>query len=138
MIKVFSCLRVAFISICILSVTGCGTIFLGTTEKIEVISTPAGATVTVSNGESGTTPMTFKKKRKKAVLVRVKKEGFETEAVTVVPTATRWFDWVAGYGGLIGIPDALMGGAFKALPNPVTVKLIPEEPTPKQACDVKN
>ncbi len=53
--------------------SGCSTITRGTTEALVIDSEPSNAEVRLSNGMSGTTPTSFKLKRKDAVVVTIKK-----------------------------------------------------------------
>lgn len=53
-------LILAVLAVCL---TSCATITRGTHDKLAVQSEPAGADVKLSSGETGVTPVTFRKKR---------------------------------------------------------------------------
>ena len=109
---------------------GCATVTRGTNDVLVVESEPAGATVLLSNGMTGKTPTSFKVPRKNPLVVKIKKEGYETLEVNVNPKMVS-----AGGMGMAG--NVLLGGAIGAVvdgnngsmrdlsPNPVSVKLVP-------------
>ena len=104
--------------------SGCATMIRGTSETLEVTSEPSQANVELSDGRSGQTPAQFKTKRDKTVLVKIAKEGYYTESVTVSPT-------VAGAGILLGgIIDYGTGAVYNLTPNPVHV-ILKEKPVEK-------
>lgn len=113
--------------------TGCASVARGTKDKLKVVSEPPGAQVSLSNGQTGTTPATFKLPRKKGVVVEVSKEGYEPQKVVV----SSKFSGAGGtalagnvlIGGLIGTGiDGLSGATLSLKPNPVSVTLIPIAP----------
>ena len=109
---------------------GCATVTRGTNDVLVVESEPAGATVLLSNGMTGKTPTSFKVPRKHPLVVKIKKDGYETLEVNVNPKMTS-----SGGMGMAG--NVLLGGAIGAVvdgnngsmkdltPNPVFVKLVP-------------
>jgi hypothetical protein len=116
-----------------LGLSGCATVTRGTHEALVIESDPSGALVQLSNGMSGTTPTSFKIKRKGAVDVTISKAGYETLHVHVTTqVAGAGAAGMAGnvlVGGLIGAGvDALSGGMLEHKPNPVQVKLVPIAP----------
>lgn len=109
--------------------SGCATITRGTEQDLAVESDPVGATVTLSNGMKGKTPISFKVKRKDNLTVTVQKDGYKTATVQV--TSKTSDDGKAGmvgnllFGGIIGVGVDASNGATKDLtPNPVKVKLV--------------
>jgi hypothetical protein len=110
--------------------TGCASITRGTKDKLKVVSEPPGATVTLSNGQTGTTPATFRLPRKKGVVVEVSKPGYESQKIAVSSKfAGAGGAALAGnvlVGGLIGAGiDGLSGATLSLKPNPVSVALVP-------------
>lgn len=99
-----------------------------------VESDPAGANVTLSTGQSGKTPTSFKLSRKDTVVVTIAREGYETAVVTVnsqvVGAGAAGMAGNVLVGGIIGVGVDAWTGATKSLkPNPVTVKLVKLENT---------
>ena len=123
---------------CALLFTGCATITRGVHESLVIETDPSGAKVSLSTGESGTTPTSFRIKRKGAVVVTVTKEGYETVVVNVTTqVAAAGAAGMAGnvlVGGLIGAGvDALSGGMLEHKPNPVKVSMVALKLPPREA-----
>lgn len=114
----------------LLSLTGCATITRGSTEALVVESEPSGAQVQLSNGMKGTTPTSFKVKRKNNLTITVSKPGYETASINVTSQmAGAGGVAMAGnvlVGGIIGVAIDASSGATKELkPNPVKITLNP-------------
>lgn len=110
--------------------SGCATVTRGTTDTLVVESEPSGAQVILSNGMTGQTPTAFKLSRKDAVVVEIKKEGYEPIKVNVQPQISGGGSMgMAGnvlVGGLVGAAIDAGSGAMNDLkPNPIKVKLVP-------------
>lgn len=124
-------ITLAILTVALSSLLGaCSTITRGTEEVLVVDSEPSNAQVCLSNGLSGTTPTSFKLKRKGNYTVRVEKEGYESACVQVNnEIGTEGAVGMAGnlvFGGLIGAGvDAISGASKDLKPNPVMVKLEP-------------
>jgi hypothetical protein len=121
-------LATALIGSVMLLSSGCATITRGTEQDLAVESDPAGATVTLSNGMKGTTPTSFKAKRKDSLTVTVQKPGYKTATVQVIPQVSdNGAAGMAGnllFGGIIGVGvDASNGATKDLMPNPVKVTL---------------
>jgi hypothetical protein len=122
--------RAMLVGASVLAIQGCATVTRGTTEAWTVESDPIGAAVTLSSGETCTTPCTLTKKRKDPFMVTVEKEGYE-------PVQTQIQSQVAGagaagmagnvlIGGIIGIGvDAATGATKELKPNPLVIKMVP-------------
>lgn len=122
--------RAALVAVAALAVQGCATITRGTTEAWTVESEPIGAEVTLSSGESCTTPCTLTKKRKDPFMVTVEKEGYETVRTQIQSqVAGAGAAGMAGnvlVGGIIGVGVDAASGATKELkPNPLVIKMVP-------------
>lgn len=122
--------RTALLVLAVGTLPGCATITRGSSEALVVESTPTGADVRLSSGETCKTPCTLKKKRKDNFVVFINREGFEPVEVNVISeTAGAGAAGMAGnvlVGGLIGIGvDAATGATKKLTPNPVRVTLNP-------------
>ena len=114
---------------------GCATITRGTTQAWIVESDPIGAEVELSSGERCRTPCTLEKKRKHAFTVTITKAGYEpvqTQVLSAISGAGA--TGMAGnvlVGGIIGIGIDAGSGATKDLrPNPLVVKLVPNDAAP--------
>lgn len=112
--------------------SGCATLTRGTTEAYQVISDPAGAHVTLSSGETCTTPCTLEKKRGDTFAVKIEKAGYQSHEIMVNP-ANCEIGQVALAGNLLLIGsviwasiDALTGATQELTPNPCQVKLLPK------------
>jgi len=111
--------------------SGCATLTRGTTEAYQVISDPSGAKVTLSTGETCTTPCTLEKKRGDTFAVKIEKDGYEPYEVNV-NSGNCEIGQVALAGNLLLIGsvvwasiDALTGATQELTPNPCQVKLVP-------------
>lgn len=115
-----------------LLLAGCATVTRGTTEKVEVISEPAGGEATTSLGTGcSPTPCTIDVARKTEFDVTVSKPGYRAATVPVkTKLASRGAAGFAGNlilpGGTIGmVADAASGATLDHYPNPVRVTLAP-------------
>jgi hypothetical protein len=111
--------------------TGCATITRGTTEAWTVQTEPTGAQVTLSTGETCTSPCTLKLKRKLPFTVTLLKQGYVKVTTDVLSQiAGAGAAGMAGnvlVGGIIGVGIDAASGATKELkPNPLIVSLEPE------------
>lgn len=122
----------------VLLTSGCATITRGTKDTLVVESDPAGANVTLSNGQTGRTPTSFKLPRKDNLIVTISKEGYETLTVNVNSQVSgAGAAGMAGnvlVGGLVGVVVDPLTGAMKDLrPNPVKVTMVPlKKPEPAE------
>jgi hypothetical protein len=95
-----------------LGVCSCALIFQGTTEEINVVSNPPGATVTVNDGETKVTPFSMTAPREKDLQFHFSKPGYQSADVAdnsqveggllifdVIPLMIPWsIDAAAGAG----------------------------------------
>jgi hypothetical protein len=101
----------------VLFASGCATLFRGTSQDLQVDSTPSGAIATLSDGQSCTTPCTMRIGRGTAYNVKFAKEGCDSQVQLVSPH-------IAGSGVveallLGGIIDFADGAVYDAEPNPM-------------------
>jgi hypothetical protein len=109
---------------------GCGTVAHGTTQRVPVMSSPAGALVTADCGLGprtvGETPVVVKVSRKAdRCLITVQKEGYDQRSIVLHRHLSGWV-W-----GNVFLPytipgvliDLFDGGAFYRAPVSVHVKL---------------
>ena len=113
-----------------LTLAGCATVVLGAHESFQIVSSPAGARVQLSTGDSCTTPCTLQLSRAVAFQARVSLPGYATQ---ILPVASRTsVGGAVGFlgngvlGGVVGAGEDLESGAMRSLsPNPLSVRLYP-------------
>lgn len=102
----------------VLFFTSCATIIHGTRQKINFVSSPPGASVSVNNVNKGETPLLLKLKRGDDHLVQMSLPSYQSFQTTL----TQKFDaLIFGnliFGGLIGaIVDVVDGATYKLAPE---------------------
>ena len=119
--------------------SGCASIFSGTTEKLTFNSVPDGATIAVANRagasvHSGPAPATVVLKRgsayfkSEAYMVTVSMPGYKTQTINITGSMNGWYWGNLVLGGLIGmvIVDPLTGAMYNLRPNEVQATLVQE------------
>jgi len=119
-----------------LTMTGCASIFSGSTQALTFKSVPDTATITITNksGEkvhTGITPVTVTLKRGNGYFkpaaydVTFKKEGFQTKTIRVTGSVNGWYIGNIIFGGLIGllIVDPATGAMYTLNPNDINAVL---------------
>ena len=119
-----------------LTMTGCASIFSGTTQTLTFKSVPDAANITITNklGEkihTGSTPATVTLKRGHGYFkpagyqVTFSKEGFQTKTVQVKATVNGWYIANIIFGGLIGflIVDPATGAMYTLSPSDINTLL---------------
>jgi len=122
--------RAVVLSAGALTLAGCATVVLGAHEPFQVVSSPAGAHVGLSTGETCVTPCKLELPRAVAFQARVSLPGYATQ---VIPVASRFAAGGAvGFlgngvvGGIVGASVDVDSGAMRSLsPNPLRVRLYP-------------
>jgi hypothetical protein len=118
----------------VLLVGACSTVTRGTTNQIQIMSEPAGASVRTSLNHNCTTPCTLSVGRKDEFSIALNLAGYKEQVVEV---RTRIAGaGVAGFagnvivGGVVGMGvDAVTGSTLEHFPNPIEVKLERIAPT---------
>lgn len=126
-------MRILFTGLPVLLLSGCATITRGTKEAVKIDVEPKNAIVTTSLGHKcKSQPCEFKISRKEAFTVTAKADGYKEETVHVKTGIGK--SGAAGLGGnillggLVGIGvDALTKAANEHSPNPVVIRMVPEE-----------
>ena len=116
-------IHIALILVVTLFTTGCATITRGTREVFTVDSTPQGANVQISTGQSGQTPLSVKVPRNETLHVTISKPGYKTRQTTV-PTQ------IAGGGGLAMAGNVVLGGLIGAAVDAGTGAMMEHKPNP--------
>ena len=101
-------------TVSLLGTTSCATLFQGTNEEISFASDPSGASVTVNDGRSGTTPYSIRENREEDLQVHFSKSGFQSQDVADT-SHVQWGYVVSDifFTGLIGLAvDGLDGAMF--------------------------
>jgi hypothetical protein len=113
--------------------SGCATVTRGTSDQVQIQSSPSGATVRTSLGHSCVTPCTITVNRKDEFVVTFTKHGFQTVEIPV-RTAVQMggggaFAGNILAGGIVGMgADLATGAANDHVPNPVIAELMPDRP----------
>jgi hypothetical protein len=116
--------RIVLAAALAMAVSGCATLFQGSTQAISISSAPEGATVTITNraGERvhvGETPV-------KLELKSFAKPGFAPEQLTIRGSTNGWYFGNLLIGGLIGMVAVDPAtGAMYSLPKTVSATLQP-------------
>jgi len=129
--------NIKLLSIALL-LSGCATIIGSPTQLMPVSSTPNDAAVSITDEKGieifkGMTPTTVTLQKsngsywgKKSYVVRISKDGFESQSIPVTASANGWY--IGGnilFGGLIGwfIVDPLNGGMYTLSPENINASL---------------
>jgi hypothetical protein len=122
--------RVGVLAGAAFTLAGCATVVLGAHVPFQIVSSPAGAHVQLSTGESCITPCTLQLPRAVSFQVRASLPGYATQ---ILPVASR--NSVGGavgflgngvVGGVVGAGEDLESGAMRSLsPNPLSVRFHP-------------
>jgi hypothetical protein len=103
---------------------GCATIMHGSSQKIGISSSPAGAKVTVDTTAYGNTPLFAKLKRGDDHIVTIELESFQKVQLTITKSASGWVWGNIIFGGLIGLAvDAATGGLYDLSPEQLNAEL---------------
>lgn len=114
----------ALAGIAVLVMSGCATVIHGTRQDVGISSTPTGASVTIDNLQSGTTPVFAKLRRKENHVVRISLAGFQPIDLTLTSSVSGWVWGNIAIGGLIGLAvDAISGGMYKLSPEELSAAL---------------
>lgn len=121
-----------------LALAGCATVTRGTTNQIQIVSEPSGATARTSMGYQCSTPCTLQVSRKDEFSVTFTLAGYEEQTVPVktqiAGSGAAGFAGNVILGGVIGMGvDAATGSTLEHVPNPVSVVMRPiakPAPTP--------
>ncbi len=114
----------------VISLSACATVTRGTSQKFEIVTTPAAADIKLSTGQSCTSPCKLILKRRPGFTATVAKSGYQTQEI-IVESKVKGGGIVAGAGNLIlggvvgGIVDGTNGSMNSLTPNPLSVTLVP-------------
>lgn len=115
----------AALALLFLSLPGCGVVFGGTSQNVELASSPDAARVTVEPmGQELTTPTVVSLERDRDYILTLEKEGYESRQVKIghnLRGAVLAGDILLGLVGLL--VDGLTGAWFELEPKRVDVSL---------------
>lgn len=98
----------------------CATIINGTSQQVNITSTPIEAKVIIDGEELGKTPFIADLKRKDNHIVKIELDGYKTEVITLNGKTSGWFFGNCLFGGVIGMAvDAITGGMYKLQPEEI-------------------
>lgn len=104
----------------------CATMLSGTTQKVDIVSDPPGATARV-DGREFKTPATVELKRNSTYQVMIEKEGYEPVQRQISRQMNNQMYWNILVGGLLGMMiDGATGACYELAPARVDVSLVPK------------
>jgi hypothetical protein len=104
--------------------TGCATIIHGSSQKVDIASSPDDADVWVDGVRLGTTPTRLNLKRGHSHNIKIQKEGFKETTIYIDNQVSAWIIGNVIFGGIIGCGlDFISGGAYDLKPERVDVNL---------------
>ena len=110
------------------ALAGCATVVRGAHETFRILSSPSGAHVQLSTGETCVTPCTLELPRAMTFQARVSLPGYATQVVRV--SSRNNVGGAVGFigngvvGGIVGAGVDMDSGAMRSLsPNPLRVNL---------------
>ena len=114
---------IALVAVCSVALTGCGALFVGTTQTVGINSSPVKSKVEVDKGVY-TTPTSVELARNKSYTVTISKEGYETRSVKVNRQVSGAIVILDILGGIVPLViDMAMGTWYKLTPDTVNVTL---------------
>ncbi len=122
-------------SVLMLSGSGCCTIMSGSTQKIPISSTPAGARITADTGTSITTPGSIVLERKTAHTLVAEYPGSKQQQQQLQPKLNNWVWGNILIGGVIGLVIDIVSGSVNEL-QPKEVHFRFEEPPSKGSATI--
>jgi PEGA domain-containing protein len=114
--------------------TGCATIVHGTTQRVQIDSTPHGADVAIDDAEHVTTPAAVDLSRGHSHTLVFRKAGYQDAIENLTSGMSGWMVGNLVAGGVIGIAiDASDGAGRKLSADSVNVTLTPRAPPAEAA-----
>ncbi len=116
--------RTILLALVIRLATGCATIVHGSSQDVNVSSSPDDAEVWVDGARIGKTPTRLTLKRGESHLIKIQKEGFKDVMLKVDKQVSAWIIGNVIFGGIIGCGiDFISGGAYDLKPDRLDVNL---------------
>ena len=120
--------KLVLIAVClILNCSGCCRIMTGPDQDIPVTSSPSGAKITVTNGDSIRTPNTIHVKRKGQYNITAELDGYKPQTIKMKRTLNNWLwaDLLWDFGIITWPIDFLSGSAYDYSPKSIHFELTP-------------
>ncbi len=114
-------------ALCAMTLPGCATLAHGTSQSVDIWSSPDGANVTVDGRNLGTTPLRTDLRRGQTHVVQIEKDGYLAETVMTTTKMNKATSWNALFGlaGAAAIAvDMANGSATDVTPSAVSVNLV--------------
>lgn len=117
-------LSAALVAALLVPLAGCGTIINGSTQDVNVASTPTGAIIRVNGVQNAQTPAMLALDRKSSHTIELDLNGYEPYVMQLKRSTSGWVWGNIVFGGLIGlVVDASTGGMYKLNPEQVAIQL---------------
>lgn len=117
-------LRSACAGLFVLSLAGCGTLMHGSSQLINVASTPSGASISVNGITNAQTPAILSLSRKSGHAIAISLDGYQPFQMQMQRGTSGWVWGNIIFGGLIGlVVDASTGGMYKLTPEQIGAQL---------------
>jgi len=107
--------KMFFVLVLCVYLTGCATLFKGTTEEVSFNSDPQKAEVWVNGTNMGTTPLALKLGSKKTYQIEFKKDGFKSKAYNITNHIGAGWIILDVFSGLVGVVIDAATGAWYSL-----------------------
>ena len=114
--KIAGLMLIALTSIGV-ALSGCGTVTRGISQDVTVVTTPPSATLTLSNGDTCTSPCAVNIKRLDSLKIKVTKTGCQDQTVEIPST------FPEGGTALLSLVDYQTGSAAEHRPDHVYTSL---------------
>ncbi len=117
----------AIVLACVAAIgSGCATIVNGTTERVQIDSTPPGAEVAIDDSQHLLTPSSVKLSRASAHKLVFHKSGYEDATANLTSSTSGWILGNLLAGGVVGMAIDVSDGAGRKLSSDsVKVSLTP-------------
>jgi len=123
-IRIVRALSVLTVVAYLSALSGCATIVNGTTEKIQLSSTPDGAQATIDGAQTVTTPTTVELSRDDEHTITFHKDGYQDDTEKLTSSTSGWIWGNLLAGGVIGaVVDAESGAGKKLSSDALSVAL---------------
>ncbi len=110
--------KISILIVLFFTSSSCATIIHGSSQKINFVSSPSGAFVSVNNVNKGETPLLLKLKRKDDHLVQMSLPSYQSFQTTLSQKFDALVIGNVFFGGIIGaVVDVVDGAAYKLEPN---------------------
>ena len=117
-------LQVFVVFLAVRMAVGCASIIHGTSQDINISSSPDNAEVWIDGARMGATPTKVTLKRKDSHIVTVKKDGFKDATATIETETSAWIIGNIIFGGIIGCGiDFITGGAYDLKPERLDINM---------------